>query len=89
MDRKAPAEMFAPGVFIAEEIEARGWTVEGTAERLKWGPLVMKNVLSGEYALDWELANNLARVFGTSRDFWLNLQQLHAEWVELHVEDTE
>ncbi len=77
-----PAEVFPPGEFIQEEIEARGWTIRELAERmggnvdenhcclelLIYAP--MKNMI-----LDDETAAQIGAAFGTSAKLWINLDR--------------
>lgn len=80
-----------PRAYILEEMQARGWSPQELAERLGAGED------GGLNALGWclyfaandpgvrlgeESAADLARVFGTSAEFWLELEQQWLERVE-------
>lgn len=80
MSDRSPAEVFLPGDFIDEEIRARGWTEAQTIERLAWGVSRFYDVLDGRFPIVDRLARDLARVFGPSPDYWLNLQRMYDEW---------
>lgn len=77
-----PAEVFPPGDFIKEEIEARQWTQEDLA-RILGKPLPTVNqILKGKRAIIADTAKRLAAAFGNTAEFWLNLEaawQLHRE----------
>lgn len=79
---RIPAEVFPVGIFILEEMKARGWTTHKVAALMR-GPTDVnelaieltlyaptKGVLLGE-----DMGRDLARVFGTSEDYWLNLDK--------------
>ncbi len=79
IDRQ-PAEVFPPGEFIQEELDARGWTTADLAARMGGDAginkltvdlLILvpsKNMLLGE-----ETAHGLAKAFGVSSQFFLNI----------------
>lgn len=71
---RAPAQVFAPGEFIREELEARGWTQRDFA-RILGRPLQnVNNIINGKTAITAATAKQLALVFGTSAELWLNLE---------------
>ena len=78
-DRK-PAEVFPPGEFIEEELEARAWTQEDLA-RILGKPLpTINKIIKGKLAIIPDTAKKLAAAFGNSAQFWMNLEvtwQLH------------
>lgn len=78
--RRGVAEVFHPGSFIGEEIEARDWPRDEALARLGWESWVLDDVLLGLRRVERGEAVDLARVFGTSVEFWLNLQHLHDAW---------
>ena len=81
--KSVPAETFPPGEFIQEELDTRGWTIADLAQRMggDYGvnyltvELIIecqpgdKNLLMGR-----ETAEGLARAFGTSVEYWENLE---------------
>ena len=75
-------KVFPPGVFVAEELEARGWTPRDLALRMGGDPAIdqltvdmLIHVPDKNMLLDQETANGLGRAFGTSPDLWLNLDR--------------
>ena len=72
--RRQPAEVFPPGDFIAEELEARGWT-QGDLARILGRPLQAVNaIIRGKKAITPETAVGLGAAFGTSAEIWLNME---------------
>lgn len=73
MDRKA-AEVFLPGEFILEELEARNWSQAELAEIMGRFPIEISGIISGKKAITPGIAKELAEAFGTSAQLWLNLE---------------
>lgn len=71
---RTPAEVFPPGEFIREEIEARGWSQVEFAEILGRPPRLVSELIAGKRAITPETAKGLAAAFGTSAQLWLNLE---------------
>ena len=68
------AEVFAPGEFIQEELEARGWTQSELAEIMGRDTALVSAIISGKRAITPETARDLGEAFGTGGQFWLNLE---------------
>lgn len=68
------AETFPVCDFVNEELAARGWTTEHFTAQLRWLPSMTRRLLDGRLRIGEYEARDLARVFGTSVDLWLNLQ---------------
>jgi HTH-type transcriptional regulator / antitoxin HigA len=68
------AEVFPPGDFIKEELEARGWTQSKLAEVLGRPFQTVNAVVNGHKAITPRLARELEAALGASAEFWLNLQ---------------
>lgn len=68
------AQSFAPGEFIKEELEARGWTQGDLAEIMGRQNSVISAVINGKRAISQEIASELASAFGTSSELWMSLQ---------------
>jgi addiction module HigA family antidote len=67
-------EVFAPGEYISEELEARGWTQDDLA-RIMGRPLPATNrIITGKAPLTHEIAMDLGAALGTSAEVWLNLE---------------
>lgn len=69
-----PAEVFAPGEYIQEEIDERGWIREQLAWALGLSQVEVVELLKGRSRVTPEIAERLAKLFGTSAQMWLSLQ---------------
>jgi HTH-type transcriptional regulator/antitoxin HigA len=70
-------EAFAPGGYIAEELEARGWSQLDLADILGRPPQAVNEIIKGKRAITPETAKGLADAFGTSAQVWMNLQSAY------------
>ena len=69
-----PAEVFPPGDFLSEELEARGWT-QGDLARIIGRPLQAVNeIIKGKKRITAATAKALGLALGTSPELWLNLE---------------
>lgn len=68
------AEVFPPGEFIKDELEARGWSQIDLAEILGRSPVQINKIIQGVQAITPETARQLADAFGTTAQLWLNLE---------------
>lgn len=73
-ERSFAAEVFHPGEFIKEELEARGWSNIDLAEVMGRHPNQISLIVRGEQDITPETAKQLSAAFGTSAQLWLNLQ---------------
>ena len=78
-DRRA-AEVFMPGEFIKEELEARGWSQAELAEIMGRQPTVITDLILGKRAVNPEIATELGEAFGTSAQYWMNLESSYQLW---------
>jgi HTH-type transcriptional regulator/antitoxin HigA len=74
MAERQVAEVFPPGDIIKEEIEARGWTQIDLAEIIGKSARLVNEVIAGKRAVTPDTARALADAFGTSAQFWMNLE---------------
>jgi antitoxin HigA-1 len=66
-----------PGEHLADAIAAMGITATHLARDLQVPPNRITAILHGQRAITADTALRLARYFGTSAAFWMNLQQLY------------
>jgi addiction module HigA family antidote len=66
-----------PGGHLADAIAAIGTTPTQLARDLQVPPNRITAILQGRRAITADTALRLARYFGTSASFWMNLQQLY------------
>ena len=66
-----------PGEHLAEQLEALGMSAAALARQLKVPTNRITEILNGQRAVTGDTALRLGHFFGTSPEFWLNLQKLY------------
>ena len=66
-----------PGEHLAEELKELGMSAAALARHLKVPTNRITEILNGRRAVTGDTALRLAHFFGTSPEFWLNLQKLY------------
>jgi antitoxin HigA-1 len=66
-----------PGEHLAEELKELGLSATELARRLGVPTNRVTSILNGRRAITGDTALRLAHFFGTSAEFWLNLQNLY------------
>jgi addiction module HigA family antidote len=66
-----------PGEHLAEELDALKMSAAELARRLEVPTNRVTGILNGQRAITGDTALRLAHFFGTSAEFWLNLQNLY------------
>ena len=66
-----------PGEHLAEELDALGMSAAALARHLDVPTNRVTAIINGQRAITGDTALRLARFFGTSAHFWLNLQSLY------------
>lgn len=74
MNARTPAEVFPPGEFLREELEEREWSQQELADILNRPPRLISELISGKRAITPETARGLSEAFGTSAEYWMNLE---------------
>ena len=77
MNNRTPAQVFAPGEFLLEELEERGWTQISLAKITGRHVSTINGIIKGKLALTPEIASEFASALGTSPQFWLNLENAY------------
>jgi len=67
-------DVFHPGEFLSEEMEARGLKQVDLAKELGLSKTEINLVVNGKRGITVPLAINLERVLGVSAETWMNLQ---------------
>ncbi len=67
-------DVFHPGAFLSEEMEARGLKQVELAKELGLSKTEINLVVNGKRGITVPLAINLERVLGVSAETWMNLQ---------------
>lgn len=68
------AEVFPPGEFVQDELEARGWTQGDLSAIIKRPMQAVNEIISGKRAITAETARALGEAFGTGPQLWMNLE---------------
>ena len=66
-----------PGEHLAEELEALGMSAAELARKMNVPTNRVTQILNGSRSITGDTALRLAHFFGTSAQFWLNLQSLY------------
>ena len=66
-----------PGEHLAEELKALDMSAAELARQLKVPTNRVTGILNGQRAVTGDTALRLGHFFGTSPEFWLNLQSLY------------
>ena len=66
-----------PGEHLAEQLGELGMSAAGLARQLGVPTNRITAILNGERAVTGDTALRLGHFFGTSAEFWLNLQKLY------------
>ena len=74
-----------PGEILTEELEELGMTANALAEALVVPPNRIDAILKEQQGITADTALRLSRYFGTTPQFWLNLQKSY----ELHLAEIE
>src|SRR5450755_764049 len=74
-----------PGEHLAEQLEALDMSAAELARQLKVPTNRITHILNGQRAITGDTALRLGHFFGTSAEFWLNLQKIY----ELRVAERE
>lgn len=74
------AEAFPVGEFLADELEARGWTQAEFAAILDRPAQFVSEIISGKKEITRESAAQIGAALGTSAEMWLSLQDKYFLW---------
>lgn len=74
---KTEVELFPPGEFIRDELDARNWTQEDLKEILGRPLRTVNQIIAGKKAITPQTAQELAAAFGTTAELWLNLENAY------------
>jgi len=88
MENITVAQAFLPGEFIKEELEERGWTQQALAEIMGRQTSVVSALVNGKRAVSLDIATELSRAFGTSVDYWMNLERAYQQFSRGRLDDS-
>jgi addiction module HigA family antidote len=66
-----------PGEHLAEQLNELGLSAAGLARQIKVPTNRITEILNGRRAVTGDTALRLGHFFGTSAEFWMNLQKLY------------
>jgi len=69
-----PVEIFPPGEFLKEELEARNWSQTEFAEIIGRPVRLINEIIAAKKSITPETAMQLAASLGTSAELWMNLE---------------
>jgi len=70
-------EAFAPGEYLREELDARGWSQLDLADILGRPPQAVNEIINGKRSITPDTARALGEAFGTSAQLWMNLESAY------------
>jgi HTH-type transcriptional regulator / antitoxin HigA len=71
---RRPARVISPGQVITKELEARGWTQRDLAAIMGRPYQAINEIINGTKQITPDTSRELAKAFGTSIEFWMNLE---------------
>lgn len=77
MSQFMPAEVFPPGEFLRDVLEARGWSQTEFAEIIGRPTRVVNEIIQARRSISPETAHELAAALDTSAQYWLNLESAY------------
>ena len=66
-----------PGEILGDELEETGLSAKRLADTIRVPPNRLYQIVSGKRNMTADTALRLSRYFGTSADFWMNLQSAY------------
>jgi len=69
-----PFRPVSPGEILRAELEARGWSQKGLAERISRPYQAVNEIIRGRKQITAATALALSSAMGTSAEFWMNLE---------------
>lgn len=79
--QQIPARVTSPGRILQRELEERGWTQIDLAKITKRPIQAINEIVRGSKQITPETALDFAAAFGTSPEFWLNLESNYRLWL--------
>lgn len=80
MSNRMSAEVFPAGEYLADELEARGWSQEDFAGIIGRPVQFVSEIINGKKEITPESATQIGAALGTTAETWLNLQARFRLW---------
>lgn len=77
---RMPAEVFPPGEYLADELEAREWSQADFADIIGRPVQFVSEIINGKKEITAESATQIAAALGTSAETWLTQQARFRLW---------
>lgn len=74
MNARTPAEVFPPGEFLKDELDARNWSQIEFAEIIGKDTRLVYEIIKGKRSITPETAIIFSEALGTSPELWMNLE---------------
>jgi len=84
---RMPARRMPPGRTIRRELEARGWTQKDLAMIMGRPEQAISEIINAEKQITPQTAIELSKAFGTSAEFWINLEANYQLWLAAREEE--
>ena len=75
------ADAYPPGLYLREELEARGWTQRQFAQVIGRPLQTVNQIIQGRKEITPQTALELSAALGTSAELWLNLETGYRLWL--------
>ena len=72
-----------PGLTIKEQLEDKNMSQKEFASRMELSERHISKLINGEVTLTFDVAKKLETVLGPSIQFWLNLENIYREKIEI------
>jgi addiction module HigA family antidote len=66
-----------PGSFLRDELDALDLSARGFAAHIHVPPNAVTGIMNGDRAISAQMAIRLGQAFGTTPQYWLNLQAIY------------
>ena len=86
-DAIRPAEVFAPGMYMREEVAARGMTDAQFAEAIGRPLNFVRRLYNGDEPLLGNIAIRVARAFDMGPDLWLRMEHVYRRGLKRGIAD--
>lgn len=80
MTDRMPAEVFPPGSYIEEELDARGWPQVELAGIMGRSPKEIHDLITGKRPITPNIAEELGAALGPDGAYWWNLESAWRRW---------
>lgn len=80
MSERMPAEVFHPGEYLLDELNARGWTQKEFAKMIDRSASCVNQIINKKRGISAKTALELGNALGTGPQFWMNLDSAYRIW---------